>query len=353
MYARIPGRGFWSRSLVRAGVPGAAAALTLALTLTGCHEQRRPDAPPQPGAAAAPASADAPQLPPGHPPIPALPPDHGQRFVPRLRDGKTGAELTPAALAERLRPARAIYAGEQHNSRASHLAQLFVLREAHALDPRLAVGVEMLPRTHQAPLDDYAAGRIDEAAFLRAVDWEHTWGFDFALYRPLFEFCRTHGLRMHALNAPRDLAKAVRQRGIDGLTAPERAQLPSGHPWPAPAPHRDYVREVFARHGFAAQGSPAEQAAAFERFYAAQLVWDESMAQGVAAILAQPGGPQRVVVLAGSGHVGPYAIPGRAARRGVSPGLTLASLPRASEPSPEGAEAVDVVLVLGPAADPE
>ena len=67
----------------------------------------------------------------------------------------------------------------------------------------LAVGLEMLPRRLQPQLDAYLAGAIDEEGF-SAVDWAHTWGFDFALYRPIFDFCRTHGLRMYALNAPRE-----------------------------------------------------------------------------------------------------------------------------------------------------
>ena len=270
----------------------------------------------------------------------------------RLRDGKTGTPLSREVLTERLRAARAVYVGERHNSRSSHQAQLRVLEQVYALDQSVAVGVEMLPRTLQPQLDAYLARSVDEAGFLAAVDWQNTWGFDFALYQPLFEFCRSHGLRMYALNAPRDLAKAVRQRGVPGLTAAERAELPSGYPWPAPEDHRRAVQEVFARHSFGDEDkrTPAERVAAFERFYTAQLVWDESMAQGVAAILGGPHPPARVVVLAGVGHVGRFAIPARATRRGVQAGLALAPVtaPMAgqSEEPPSPADEVDVQIVL-------
>ncbi len=67
---------------------------------------------------------------------------------------------------------------------------------------------------------------------------------------------------------------------------------------------------------------------------------------GVYLSLDLPGAPPHLVVLAGSGHVGPHAMPGRAARRGVAAALTLGPIEGDKEPPPEGAEAVDVLLVL-------
>lgn len=266
---------------------------------------------------------------------------------PALRDGHTGQPLTHTALTERLRAAAAIYVGELHNSQPVHEAQLWVLQQTYQLDAQVAVGLEMLPRTLQPQLDAYLASAVDEAGFLAAVDWKHTWGFDFALYRPIFEFCRAHGLRMYALNAPKSLSKAVRQRGLAGLTEPEQAQLPGGQPWPAPEPHVQFLRQTFAHHSFAGDKTPpAEKEASFARFYQAQQLWDETMAQGVAQALTGPGAAKHVVVLAGVGHVGPYAMPPRATRRGVASSLTLAPQPRTDQALPDGAEAADVLLLL-------
>ncbi|WP_158257721.1 ChaN family lipoprotein [Haliangium sp. UPWRP_2] len=288
-----------------------------------------------------------------------------------VRDGKNGSPVSPAALADRLAAARAIYVGEHHNSVLSHHAQLYIVSQVYRLgradgetgsgptSPEgrdLAVGLEMLPRRLQPQLDAYLAGAIDEEGFLSAVDWSHTWGFDFALYRPIFDFCRTHGLRMYALNAPRELPRAVRQRGLAGLSPEELAQLPSGVPWPMPEPHRRFVRDIFNQHGAPAKTpSPAEAAerdAAFERFYAAQLVWDESMAQAVAEILApgpkNPRPPGRLIILAGVGHVGLYAMPARAARRGAPASLTFAPQEDEKEPPPppQDPESTDLTLLL-------
>lgn len=303
----------------------------------GCAKPAvRPDPPP----------TATPALPPGHPPIaepqqPKVDDPHGLG----LRDGTSGAALSEDTLAERIQKARAIYVGEQHDSPASHRAQLHVLAMAYRIDPSVAVGLEMLPRTLQPQLDAYVVGSVDEAGFLRAVDWPRTWGFDFALYRPIFEFCRAHGVRMHALNAPRALSKAVRQKGVEGLTGDERASLPSGHPWPTPAPHQQMLREVWNHHAKPDPAAPAsqqaEREAAFQRFYTAQLIWDEAMSQAVTEIFGERAAPQRLVVLAGTGHVGRHAVPERAGRRGAPTGLTLG--PAEAGEIPRGAQGLDVL----------
>jgi uncharacterized iron-regulated protein len=148
------------------------------------------------------------------------------------------------------------------------------------------------------------------------VTWPKTWGYPFGFYRPLLNFCRDHKLRAFALNAPRDLAHAVAKGGLDSLSTDEKKQLPEMKP--GPAAHRELVREAFGGHP---HGRFAD--AKFERFYAAQLLWDETMADRVAAALKQKDAPKRLVVFAGEGHTRRFAIPDRAARRGVHPYLLV------------------------------
>src|SRR5579863_6396167 len=132
----------------------------------------------------------------------------------RVVDGNTGDELTERALDEKLRAAKVIFVGEQHPNPHDHAAELEVLERAFAVDPSVGFGFEMLPRTYQGSLDAYVAGQIDEAAFLKAVDWQHTWGFAWTYYKPLVDFCRAHHLPAFALNAPRTLAHTVAFKGL-------------------------------------------------------------------------------------------------------------------------------------------
>jgi uncharacterized iron-regulated protein len=256
----------------------------------------------------------------------------------RVVDGKSGDELAPRVLEERLRTARVIYVGEQHPNPHDHAAQLEVLEAAYAADPNLGFAFEMLPRTYQGSLTAYVSGQIDEAEFLKAVDWPHTWGFPWGLYKPLLEFCRAHKLPAFALNAPRTLAHTVAFKGLDALTADEKAQLPEMKP--GPEAHREMVREAFAQHPHSRFDGQE-----FEHFYQAQLVWDETMADRVAAALAGDGAPKRLVVVAGAGHTERFAIPDRAARRGAKPYLTVLPVLDEDEADARADDVADILWV--------
>jgi uncharacterized iron-regulated protein len=256
----------------------------------------------------------------------------------RVVDGNGSDELSDAALDAKLRAARVIYVGEEHPSPHDHAAELEVLERAYQADPSIGLGLEMLPRTLQGSLDAYVSGNLDEAGFLRAVDWDKTWGYPWGLYRPLLEFCRAHHLPAFALNAPHELAHVVAFKGLDALSDEQKRALPQLEPGP-PA-HREQVREAFAQHPHSRFDGEE-----FERFYLAQLIWDETMAERVAAALG-PGGPAHLVVIAGSGHTRRFAIPDRAARRGAAPYLTILPVLDEDEADARADKAADVLWVL-------
>src|SRR5262249_12987990 len=120
--------------------------------------------------------------------------------------------------------------GETHDRVTDHHWQLQRIAALREQEPKLAIGLEMGPRNRQAALDDRTAGKLNEAAFLRAVDWERSWGFDFGLYRPIFAYARMKGIPMIALNVDRDVVRAVGKEGWAALRA--WPQLDLGRPVP-------------------------------------------------------------------------------------------------------------------------
>jgi uncharacterized iron-regulated protein len=272
-------------------------------------------------------------LPPGVPDVYAV---RGGALVP----------VEPAALDEAIARSRAVYAGEQHDDPHMHHFEYELLQRVYNADHSVALGIEMLPTPMQPALDDYVAGRSDEAEFLAAVDWKETWGFPFEYYRPLLELCREHGLRVVALNAPRALSRKLAHGGLEALTDEEKRALPELVPGP-PA-HRAQLEEAFKGHGAHGPSQPA----ALERFYLAQLLWDETMASTVARELLAPGAPHRMLVIAGEGHVRRFAIPDRARRRGVQGDvIVVPAYPPGA--TPKEAEASDFLWVLHPRAPAE
>jgi uncharacterized iron-regulated protein len=136
------------------------------------------------------------------------------------------------------------------------------------------------------------------------------------MYRPLFTTARAHNVALVALNAPREVTRKIARGGLDGLSPAERATLPTLDL--GSAAHRKFVRDAFGAHG------ATMKEAVFERFYTAQVVWDETMADRVAQWLVRNGPDARMVVVAGNGHVADrFGIPARAAKRTGRPYLTV------------------------------
>ena len=99
--------------------------------------------------------------------------------------------------------------GETHDRFDHHLIQLEIIRGLHAIDLRIAIGMEAFQQRFQRHLDDYVAGKLSEPELLRETEYYRHWGFDFRLYQPILSFAREHGLPLVALNPPAELTRKV------------------------------------------------------------------------------------------------------------------------------------------------
>lgn len=228
-----------------------------------------------------------------------------------LFDASTGKSIDAEAFFATLRTARVVYVGERHDEPLDHAVQYSILRHLEHYEPSLAIGMEMFQVPFQEPLTRWSAGLIDESVLRRETEYDERWGFDFGMYRPILEYARSRGIEIVALNAPRELSVAVAKGGLVSLSAEQLAELPELD-----------LDEPQHRALFDAEFDAAEHAAkdSLDQYYAAQVVWDETMASRVAETLARPGGPSKMIVFAGRVHVKyGLGVPKRAARRGATP----------------------------------
>ena len=220
-------------------------------------------------------------------------------------------ELRSAPQLEDIIPAlsamRVVLVGETHDRYDHHQTQLEIIRRLHALNPRLAIGMEVFQQPFQNILDDYIAGELDEQEMLRGTGYYRRWKYDFRLYAPILAYAREHGLPVIALNLPVELTDRISRVGIDNLTAAEREQLPADIDYSDTA-YAQRLRDIYERH-------PGSAGRGFEGFLEVQLAWDEGMAERAAGYLeAHP--DKRMVLLAGSGHLAyGSGIPQRLQRR--------------------------------------
>ena len=233
-----------------------------------------------------------------------------------------GATLDLDTLVLRLASVQVVLLGELHDRFEHHLNQLELICRLRAHGP-LAIGLEFFDTSAQRALDAYVHRHGDLDRLLRESRWFERWGFDPRHYAPILRHARTHRIALIALNVPGELVRKVARGGMDALDHDARARLPASIQAPS-ARYRERLREAFAQH-------PGHGQRDFEHFLAAQLLWDEGMAQRAAEhLLAHP--MQRLVVLAGEGHVAPAeAIPQRLWRRVPA---SLARVLHARDPEP-------------------
>jgi uncharacterized iron-regulated protein len=217
---------------------------------------------------------------------------------------KTGKVITFDQLMADLNRHQVIFVGENHTNPAHHAIQLKIIEATFKNTPSMRVGMEMFDRSYQEVLDLWSAGVLDEETFLRKVHWYANWQFDFALYREILGFIKQNKIKIFALNIPFYIPGRIRVGGIDNLPDTDKQYLPKEIDT-SNAAHREYVEQVFNQHQL--RGNVK-----FDDFYMVQCVWEEIMAESVAADL----GEKRIVVLAGNGHIQyKYGIPDRAFRR--------------------------------------
>src|SRR5450759_3742414 len=144
--------------------------------------------------------------------------------------------------------------GESHDQPEHHRWQLYTITALFSHRPDMVLGFEMFPRRVQPVLDRWSRGELNEAAFLREVDWPRIWGFDAELYLPLFHFARMHRLPMLALNVDRETNRRVAEQG---LAVPSSEREDVGDPALASSSYRDRLFESFKKHPAGGEGASA------------------------------------------------------------------------------------------------
>ena len=193
---------------------------------------------------------------------------------------------------------RMVLLGETHDNADHHRWQLQTIAALQARGGAVVLGFEMFPRRVQPVLDDWVAGKLSESGFLAAVGWEKVWGFDPALYMPLFDFARINRVPMVALNIGRDLVASIREDGWAAV--PEAMREGVSDPAPPRPAYREELDRVYQEHVLR-RGAEAD-AVGLERFIDVQIVWDRAMAEALVRAAAAPGAPLVIGVI-GGGHV--------------------------------------------------
>jgi len=198
----------------------------------------------------------------------------------------------PAKQAEswnRIADADVIYIGETHSSRSDHAYELKLVRTMIRSHLHFAVGWEMFDRTQQSDLDQFNEGRLSLADLFRRTGFEKSWAIYSPVYAKILDTTSHAHVPSIGLNAPAALAHKVAM----GEPLSRSEKKPTEFRTPAGA-YQHFVR-LLGEH-------PGMKPGDLPRFFAAQNVWDQTMAKTILEYHKKNPGT-KLLVLTGRGHV--------------------------------------------------
>jgi uncharacterized iron-regulated protein len=216
-----------------------------------------------------------------------------------ITDTASGEVFSATQLAARLRDTRLLLVGESHTTADFHRVELRVIRALHEAGRKMMIGLEMFPYPEQKSLDHWRDGLLTENGFVTLARWYDLWGYHWDYYRDIFLYARDSHIPMYAVNTPRSVVTAVRQKGLDQLPEADKQHMPP-HIDTGGADHLEYLKAAFDEDNSMHGNMPESMLKSME---AAQATWDACMAYNSINVLKSAAPDSVMVVLAGSGHV--------------------------------------------------
>lgn len=138
---------------------------------------------------------------------------------------------TRAELVRQLAHSEIAWFGDFHTLKVAQKTIATLLEDVvEDYDRPLVLGLEMFQTRHQQHVDEYLAGKITEDELLRLCEYDTTWGFPFAHYRPLLVLAKDHKFPVLALNtSPKDPSRSLmmRDRAASRMVAAASVAHPS------------------------------------------------------------------------------------------------------------------------------
>ena len=214
-------------------------------------------------------------------------------------------------LQKELNGQRIVSIGELHSNPCHHRVEFNIIKSlVETRNPgTLSIGLECFYRQHQKALDDYVFRHRDFGTLKASTKWDSTWGYDLNYYAKIFNYACVHGIRLVGLNVPYPVIKLVSNYGLANLPADLRRLLPDIDL--SNEDHKAQFLELMGVHG------EVQAPAALQRYYEAQCLWDEYMAETASNLIRKDSKAESLLVLiTGAGHVmGRTGIPNRIQKR--------------------------------------
>jgi len=220
-------------------------------------------------------------------------------YVPhRVFDNARGAFTDFEMMLADAARADVVFVGEQHDDVNTHRLELAVLEGLARRRGNVIVSLEMFERDARDPLGHFLMGHMSEDEFLKV---SRPWPRYRTDYKPLVDFAIAKQWPVVAANVPRPIASEVSKAGLgvlDAKTGDDRALFAREVKCPTDDDYFKRFGEAMGEHPGDDTKTVAEKRDTAEKFYFAQCLKDETMAESIAEAYsaAAMSGPRPVVV---------------------------------------------------------
>lgn len=164
-----------------------------------------------------------------------------------------------------------VFLGEVHANAECQQLQFETIKKLHEARPELVLSMEMVERDAQSILDRWLAGNATDAEFIEEARARFFW----KTYEPILRYAKENKILVIAANVPRSLAARIAKEGL------AKVKGETYMPRETTAPRNDYwVAFVHAMNS--AHGAVTENPDGLYRYYVAQCVKDDAMAESIA-----------------------------------------------------------------------
>lgn len=116
-----------------------------------------------------------------------------------------------------------------HALQQSQKAQLRILK-ASLIERPPVLAVEFFNQIHQKHIDQYVKGSLTEREFLKAVEWNESWGFPWENYRPILRFAQRQKIPVYGINRQFNGVSGKNLKSRDEFAAEQILKIRKGHP---------------------------------------------------------------------------------------------------------------------------
>lgn len=201
-----------------------------------------------------------------------------------------GVNLSLSNLPKELADADVILIGEWHTHSGIHRFQTDLLKQLSVNNRNITLSMEQFSRDKQELLDQYLAGEVGEQILIKQGNAWPNYESD---YRPLIELAKSRSLKVIAANAPKRIVRCIGREGLnylEKLTPSQRKHVAQDIDI-ASSPYKE--KFMASMH----HGTPEQT----NKQYAAQVTWDETMAESIVTYLEENPNDQ-VLHIAGKFH---------------------------------------------------